>query len=43
VTHPCPIHHAFKSVRKGIQAMLENAVLGEFTEELEMSMTFLKR
>ncbi len=42
-THPCPIHHEFKSVRKGIQIMLENAKLGEFTEELEKSLTFLKR
>ena len=42
-THPCPIHHEFKSVRKSIQTMLENAKLGEFTEELEKSLTFLKR
>jgi len=42
-THPCPIHHEFKSVRKSIQTMLENARLGEFTEELEKRLTFLKR
>ena len=42
-THPCPIHNEFRSVRKGIQTMLENAKLGEFTEELEKSLTFLKR
>lgn len=42
-THPCPIHHEFRSVRMGIQVMLENAKLGAFTEELEKSMTFLKR
>jgi Rrf2 family protein len=42
-THPCPIHHEFKSVRKNIQVMLEKAKLGEFTEELEKSLTFLKR
>lgn len=42
-SHPCPIHHEFKAVRKGIQQMLENAKLGEFTEELEQSLTFLKR
>jgi Rrf2 family protein len=42
-THPCPIHHEFKAVRKGIQHMLETAKLGEFTEELEKSLTFLKR
>lgn len=42
-THPCPIHHEFKAVRKGILHVLENAKLGEFTEELEKSLTFLKR
>lgn len=42
-THPCPIHHEFKTVRKGLQQMLENAKLGEFTEELDKSLTFLKR
>lgn len=42
-SHPCPIHHEFKAVRKGIQLMLENAKLGEFTDELEKSLTFLKR
>ena len=42
-THPCPIHNEFRSVRKGIQTMLENAKLGEFTEELEKRLTFLKR
>ena len=42
-THPCPIHNEFKSVRKGIQTLLENATLGEFTDELEKSLTFLRR
>jgi Rrf2 family protein len=42
-THPCPIHHEFKSVRKDILAMLENARLAEFTERLDKSLTFLKR
>jgi Rrf2 family protein len=42
-THPCPIHHEFKTVREGIQQMLENAKFGEFSEELEKSLTFLKR
>lgn len=42
-THPCPIHHQFKSVRKGIHTMLEKARLGEFTDELENSLTFLRR
>lgn len=42
-THPCPMHNEFKSVRKGIQMMLTKAKLGEFTKELEKSLTFLKR
>lgn len=42
-THPCPIHHEFKSVRKDILAMLENARLAEFAERLDKSLTFLKR
>jgi len=42
-THPCPIHHEFKLLRKGLQTMLEKAKLGEFTEELEKRLTFLKR
>jgi len=42
-THPCPIHHEFKSLRRGIQTMLEKAKLGEFTEELGKRLTFLKR
>jgi Rrf2 family protein len=42
-THPCPIHHEFKSVRKNVQTLLEKAKLGEFTEELEKSLIFLKR
>ena len=42
-SHPCPIHHEFKSIRKNMQTMLEKAKLGEFTEELEKNLTFLKR
>src|SRR5690606_20521543 len=40
--HPCPIHHEFKSVRKGIQLMLERATLEKFTEQSGKS-TFLKQ
>ena len=42
-SHPCPIHQEFKAVRKRIQLMLEKAKLDEFTDELENSLTFLKR
>lgn len=42
-SHPCPIHHEFKTVRNGLHAMLEKAKIGTFTTELEINMTFLKR
>jgi len=42
-THPCPIHQEFKHIRKEIQALLEGARLDEFSDELEKSLTFLKR
>ncbi len=42
-SHPCPIHHEFKKVRREMQLLLENARLGAFTEALEQSLTFLKR
>jgi Rrf2 family protein len=42
-SHPCPIHHEFKKVRKGMLNMLEKAKIGAFTEALESSTVFLKR
>lgn len=42
-THPCPIHNEFKSIRMEIKTLLENATLGNFTDELEKSLTFLRR
>lgn len=41
--YPCPIHNDFKQIRSDIYTMLQKAKLGEFTEELERSLTFLKR
>ncbi|WP_293300876.1 Rrf2 family transcriptional regulator [Pedobacter sp. UBA4863] len=40
---PCPIHNQFKKVRGEIKLMLENAKVGELSEELEQRLTFLKR
>jgi Rrf2 family protein len=42
-THPCPIHHEFKRVRKQLAQMLEKAKVGAFTDSLEKSLSFLKR
>lgn len=41
--HPCPIHEQFKEIRGKMKAMLENARLGELSEELVQRHTFLKR
>lgn len=42
-SQPCPIHHEFKKIRKDIYTMLEAAKLGTFNDELERSLSFLKR
>ncbi len=42
-THPCPIHHDFKKIRKGLLEMLEKAKVGTFTVALENSIAFLKQ
>ncbi|MBX3253490.1 MAG: Rrf2 family transcriptional regulator [Chitinophagaceae bacterium] len=42
-THPCPIHHEFKNVRKQLFQMLEKAKVDNFTEALETSMAYLRR
>jgi Rrf2 family protein len=41
--HPCPIHGEFKKIRQEISAMLEDARIGEFTEQLDERQLFLKR
>ena len=41
--HPCPIHHQFKQVRGEVKQLLENAKIGQLSEELAQSLTFLKR
>ncbi|MBS1589196.1 MAG: Rrf2 family transcriptional regulator [Bacteroidetes bacterium] len=40
---PCPIHHEFKHIRKGIISMLEKTKVGAFTEENSVHTLFLKR
>jgi len=39
---PCPLHHEFLKIRNSIAAMLEHTKLGEFNEQLEASLVFLK-
>ncbi len=40
---PCPIHHEFKKIRKGLMEMLEKAKVGKFTQALEASKAFLRQ
>lgn len=40
---PCPIHKEFKKVRNEMHDMLSNARLGEFTEQLDSKLSFLKQ
>jgi DNA-binding IscR family transcriptional regulator len=42
-TKPCPIHNEFKIVRKDIYNMLQNAKIGEFSNQLNKKLTFLKQ
>ena len=41
--NPCPIHDEFKIIRNKLKAMLENTRVGEFTEDLEKGLLYLKR
>ena len=40
---PCPLHHEFKKIRENILKVLQSARLGEFNNELEKNLYFLKR
>jgi Rrf2 family protein len=42
-TKPCPIHNEFKIVRKDIYNMLQNAKIGEFSNQLNKKLTFHKQ
>lgn len=40
---PCPIHNEFKKIRENIYNMLDNAKIGEFNDQLEKRLLYLKR
>lgn len=40
---PCPLHNDFKKIRADIFKMLESTKVGEFNEQLEASLVYLKR
>lgn len=42
-SHPCPIHHQFKTVRMQLMQTFETAKVGDLGDALDNSGTFLKR
>lgn len=40
---PCPIHDEFKLIRTKLKNMLETTQIGEFTENLEKGLSYLRR
>ncbi len=40
---PCPIHFKFKQLRKDLFQMLKSTRIGDFKEQLENNLAFLKR
>jgi len=40
---PCPIHDEFKIVRNKLKSLLETTRIGEFSEDLEKGLVFLRR
>jgi Rrf2 family transcriptional regulator, iron-sulfur cluster assembly transcription factor len=41
-THPCPVHHKYKHIKKDLQNMLQNTSLVEMTSSLKAGDTCLK-
>lgn len=39
---PCPLHHGFKSVRNGLQALLETTTIEDLAKDLKKGNVFLK-
>jgi len=42
-TNPCPIHDEFLVVRNQLHRMLKSITIGQFNEELNLGIKFLKR
>lgn len=42
-TKPCPLHSEFKKIRDAISKMLRSTHVGEFSDQLEQKLVFLKR
>ncbi|GAA3601217.1 Rrf2 family transcriptional regulator [Flavivirga amylovorans] len=41
-SHPCPVHHKFKSIREELKSMLENTNLEELALNIKSGASFLK-
>jgi DNA-binding IscR family transcriptional regulator len=42
-TKPCQLHSEFKKIRDSISKMLKSTHVGEFSDQLEQKLLFLKR
>ena len=42
-THPCPVHNEFKHIRNNLQKMLNDMKIGDFVDQLDAQLTFLRR
>lgn len=41
-TKPCPLHNQFKEIRKKMQVALQSATIGEFNENLNLGLSYIK-
>ncbi len=41
-SNPCPVHYEYKPIRKKINQMLNNTIIGDYNNELAQSIFFLK-
>ena len=42
-THPCPVHNEFKNIRNNLYKMLNNMKVGDFVDQLDSQIAFLKK
>ena len=42
-THPCPVHNEFKHIRNNLEKMLNEMKIGDFVDQLDAQLTFLRR
>ncbi len=41
-TKPCPLHNDFKEIRKKMHLTLQSATIGEFNENLNLGLSYIK-